>query len=363
MSNENLAEVEEKSKGRLSAIWILPVLAALIGGWLIYKAISEAPIQITVEFDSGDGIEAGKTVVRYEGIEIGKVSAVVLQPDMVGVIATVDMERRTEKALLTNTQFWLVKAEVSLSGVTGLGTVLSGQYITARVGDGEPTRHFKALVSPPRKSMNYPGLHLLIKASNLGSLTVGSPIIYKKITVGDVQAYQLDADGNNVTINIFIKPKYAHLVRSDSRFWNASGVRVKGGLTGFDIRIESLTSILMGGIGLAPFDPTSNKSAAKNGDIYRLYDDYTEAKAGVLVSVEFPVASGLESDVTEVVYRGISVGQVETVDVNHDLSAVIATLSLPPRAADYINKNTRIWVRQPDISLSNLSGVSTVLPG
>jgi len=341
----------------------LPIIAALIGGWLIYKAVNEAPIQISIAFDSGDGIAVGKTEVQYEGVVIGKVSDVRIQPDLVGIIATIDMDKRAAPSMLSNTQFWLVKPEVSLSGISGLGTVLSGNYITLRVGDGQATTDFTALASPPAKSLNDPGLHLVLNAQDLGSLSIGSPVVYKKFEIGDVQSYQLQADGKDVTIRVFIKPEYAHLVQANSRFWNASGISIKGGLTGFDIRTESITSLLRGGIGLTPLEDINSSEAAQNSDEFTLFDDYLEAKAGILVNVQFPIAAGIEADVTKVVYRGIVIGQVQDVDIDQSLSVFTATIALPPRAAAFVNSHTRFWIRKPQISLSNLSGVGSLLSG
>jgi len=363
MIDDNLSIVEERPKGRVSAIWILPIVAAMIGGWLIYKSILEAPIEVTVTFESGEGIAAGKTEVRYEGIQIGIVSSVVVQPDLSGIIATLEMDNRTEIGLLQGSQFWLVKPEVSLSGVTGLGTVLSGNYITVRIGDGAPSRNFTALSSPPPKHLTDPGLHLILKAKDLGSLSIGSPIKYKKFTIGGVQSFQLDEDGQTVTINIFIEPKFSHLVQANSRFWNASGISIRGGITGFDIRTESLASILKGGIGLSPVDITISSPVAKNSAEYTLFDDYVEASAGAIVNVSFPVTPGIEADVTKVIYRGLVVGQVQDVNFNQGLTSMMVTISLLPRATEFINKNTRFWISKPQVSLSNLSGVKDVFSG
>jgi len=363
MTDKTLPEVTEKPKAAISSIWFLPILAALIGLWLIYKAVIEAPVLIEVEFDSGEGIEVGKTVVRYEGIEIGKVKNVRVQNDLIGVVATIAIDRRAEKSLNENTLFWIVKPEVTLSGVTGLGTVFSGNYIAMRIGDGEPIRYFKGLSSSPPRSMDEAGLHLTLKASDLGSLSKGSPIIYKKITIGDVQSYQLTEGGESVDVDIYIKPEFATLVKTKSRFWNASGLSIKGGITGFDIRTESLTALLRGGIGLSTFEVDLSSPAAANGDSFKLYDDFTQAQTGVEISVELPVIAGLSADVTKVVYRGIPIGEVQALEVNDDLTKIYATLTLFPRMADYINNNTRLWVREPDLSLSDLSGVSRVLEG
>jgi len=363
VNNDSLAPLGERAKGRVSAIWLLPFIALLIGGWLIFKAVSEAPIEITIAFDRGEGIEAGKTEVHYEGIKVGVVTSVIIQADKTGIIARLDMDRGAADALRENTQFWLVKPEVSLSGISGIGTVLSGNYITARVGDGAFTDSFVALSSPPPKSESDPGLHLSLKAKDLGSITVGSPIIYKKFTIGDVQAYRLSEDGNAVSIDVFIKPEYVHLVRSTSRFWNASGISIKGGLTSFDVRTESIAALIKGGIGLTPVLESEAGPLAANGEEFELYEDYSEAQAGTLLNVVFPFTPGIESDVTKVVYRGMVIGQVEDVRIADDLSTMLVTLALPPMAVQYLNAKTRIWVDQPNVSLSNLSAISGLLSG
>lgn len=230
MTERQLPTVNESPRSRISAIWLLPIVAALIGLWLVYKAVIEAPIIIEVEFDSGEGLEIGKTVVRYEGIEVGKIKNIRVQNDLVGVVATIAMDRRTEPSLNENTLFWIVKPEVTLSGVTGLDTVLTGNYIAMRIGDGEAARYFTGLSSSPPRSLDEPGLHLTLSAKDLGSLTKGSPVIYKKIIIGDVQSYKLADNGEAVDVDIYIYPEYADLVTTRSRFWNASGLSIKAEL-------------------------------------------------------------------------------------------------------------------------------------
>lgn len=363
MNSRDLSSVEEHAKGRVSAIWILPVLAALIGGWLVYKAIVEAPIIVTVEFDSAEGLEVGKTAVRYDGVVIGEVSGVIIQPDLTGVVVTLELDRRAEPAMVDGTEFWVVRPEVSLSGVTGLGTVLTGNYIALNIGDGAPKAHFVGLESEPPKSLDAPGLHLILRANDLGSISVGSPVVYKRFAIGDVQSYELDKNGKGITLNVFIKPEFTQLVRTSSRFWNASGISIKGGLTSFDIRTESMTSILRGGIGLTTIDEDNSGPPAKNNDEYALLDDFSEAEAGELINIELPVIPGIEPKVTKVVYRGITVGQVEEVNISKDLSTIMAVITLPPRSAEFLNKNTRFWVSRPLVSLDNVAAISDVLSG
>lgn len=363
MNADKLAAVDERPRGKVSAIWVLPLVAALLGGWLMYKSIADAPIEIVVYFGSGEGIEAGKTDVRYEGMNVGKVKSVRIQPSLVGIIAVVAIDPRAQSALLENTQFWLVKPEISLSGISGLSTVLSGNYITFRIGEGVPQKTFEALSSPPPRALTDAGLHLSLKSSDLGSISVGSPINYKKFTIGDVESFELDKDGLGVSISIFIEPEFAHLVRENSRFWNASGISIKGGLTGFDIRTGSLAALLKGGIALTELTAKSSANPAKNTDVFMLYDDFIAAQSGVEVQVEFPVSQEIQAGVTRVKYQGLVVGQVEEVSVTEGLSAMMVDITLNPLAVQHLNKQTRFWESKPQVSLKDLSAIKTVLSG
>ncbi len=364
MSTDNIPAVEEKPKNKISIVWILPVIAACIGGWLLYKSIVDAPISITIEFDSGEGIQAGKTMVRYEGLEIGKVTDIELNKGLVGVVASVDIDRRAKITLHQDTQFWLVKPEISLSGITGLSTVITGNYISMRIGsDKKESRHFNALSKSPPLPNSAPGLHLKLHAADLGSINHGSPILYKKMVVGSVQEYNLDKSGARVNLNVFIKPQYSQFVRKDSRFWNASGISIQGGLSGVDIRTESLAAVLMGGIALSELNEQSSSELASNDDVYALLDDYIAAESGVKVEVEFPVAGGLKANSTEVRFRGIKVGQVESALIKEDLSGLAATLNLNPLVKDYINESSQFWLDKPSFSLGDLSGIGALLDG
>ncbi|MGK0499001.1 MAG: paraquat-inducible protein B [Oceanicoccus sp.] len=365
MNNNNLAAVEERPNSSFSAIWILPVIAAMFAGWLIYKSFMEAPIEITVSFDSGDGIVAGKTEVIYEGVVLGKVQTVKIKPELIGIFAILEMDRRTESVLRTNTEFWLVKPEISLSGIRGLSTVLSGNYITLRPGDGKPTSMFQSLPEPPPKSLTDPGLHLSLQSTDLGSISVGSPIRYKKFDIGDVQSFELNKDGTGVNIDIFIKPEFIHLVHKKSRFWNASGVTIRGDLTGFDISTDSLTTIFKGGIGLTEVDLGKEKIAlaAENGDRFSLHQDFVSAQAGIFIAVKFPLSQGIVEDVTPVMYRGIKVGQIGNVIISEDLLTMETEMFIDPRYDDYLNSKTRIWEGSRSFSLQDISGFNKLLTG
>jgi len=249
----DLPKAKTRPASNWSAIWVLPLIALIIGGWLGWRAYSQQGIEIQVRFESGEGIQVNKTEVVYKGMTVGKVKTLALDDEGSnrGVIATIEMNKDVEQYLKTNTRFWLVKPSVSLAGITGLETLVSGNYIAASPGDGEPTRKFKALSEEPPLSDAKPGLHLTLKADRLGSLNRGSPVFYKQIQVGQVKSYLLSEDQSTVEIKVYIEPTYANLVRKHTRFWNASGISIDANLSGLKVRSESLSSIVAGGIAFA----------------------------------------------------------------------------------------------------------------
>ena len=184
-SMNDLPKAKVRPASNWSAIWVLPLIALLIGGWLGWQAYSTAGIEIQVIFPSGEGIQAGKTEVIYKGMSIGKVTALALDhsAENRGVIATLEMNKEVEPQLRSNTRFWLVKPHVSLAGITGLETLVSGNYIAVSPGDGEPSLAFQALPEAPPLADDQPGLHLTLKAERLGSLNRDSPVFYKQLQV------------------------------------------------------------------------------------------------------------------------------------------------------------------------------------
>jgi len=352
-----------KRKHGISFIWILPLLAALIGAGLVIKSLLEAGIPIEIVFKTADGIEAGKTKLMYRGLEVARVKAVKLNPDLQSVTVHIDIPREAEEHLRSNSQFWLVKPEISLAGVTGLGTLLSGNYIAVKPGGGKQAHVFRALPNPPADDLDTPGLHLTLTASKLGSLRQDAPIYYRQILVGQVQEHTLAKDGNSVNIHIFINEEYEHLVTKNSRFWNASGISISGGLSGLSIETESLSSVLSGG--LAFFTPESGEPAppSKDGDIFPLHDNFKVAEAGVEVTLHLHDGEGLSEHTTRIMLEGVEIGNIETISIAEDMDGVVAKAILDPRTASLLTTGTRFWRVRPTISLSGISGLSTLLSG
>lgn len=202
------------------------------------------------------------------------------------MIATIEMNKAAEPHLTKGTRFWLVKPSVSLAGITGLETLVSGNYIAVSPGEGERTKRFTALKVAPPLSDSEPGLHLTLKAERLGSLNRDSPIFYKQIQVGRVKSYRLSEDQSTVEVKVFIEPAYASLVRKHTRFWNASGVSIDASLSGVKVRSESLSSIVAGGIAFATPEYRKDSPPTDPSLPFRLYEDFDAAQAGIRVKVK-----------------------------------------------------------------------------
>lgn len=230
-------------------IWIIPILALLVGIGLGVKVMLERGPTITIAFKTGEGLEAGKTHVKFKDVIIGVVKKVELSEDHKQVIATVQIDRHAEDFLREDTHFWIVRPRITASGVSGLSTLLGGTFIAADLGQSLETRNeFVALEVPPILTRDTPGRKFILHAPNLGSHDIGTPVYFRRLTVGEVVAYELDKDGRGVSIEVFVHAPYDKYVKSDTRFWNASGIDVSIGASGINVQTESLISVLAGGI-------------------------------------------------------------------------------------------------------------------
>lgn len=361
----DLPTAKTRPASNWSAIWVLPLIALIIGGWLGWRAYSQTGIEIQLRFESGEGIQANKTEVVYKGMPVGKVKTLALDDEgnSKGVIATVEMNKDVEQYLKTNTRFWLVKPSVSLAGITGLETLVSGNYIAVNPGEGEPTRKFKALAEEPPLSDAKPGLHLTIKAERLGSLSRGSPVFYKQIQVGQIKSFLLSEDQNTVELKVYIEPTYANLVRKHTRFWNASGISIDANLSGVKVRSESLSSIVAGGIAFATPENRRDSPPTDPSLPFRLYEDFDAAQAGIRVKVKLTDFEGLQAGRTPVMYKGIQVGSLKALKVDSDLTSATAELTLDPLAEDYLVQGTQFWTVKPSISLAGITGLEALVKG
>jgi paraquat-inducible protein B len=255
MPNENdlnnlpLATVARQKGFRLSVVWIIPILAAVVAIGIAIQRIRNAGPTISIVVKSASGIEAGKTLIKYKDVTIGHVTTVQLSDDYTKVMVTAQIDKHAEGLIVEDAKFWVVEPRVSLSGVSGLNTLLSGQYIGFQKGTSlKRGRDFTVLEVAPVVT-DQPGLRLRLTANSLGSIGVGAPIYYRSLSVGEVESYKLSADGKSIEATIFVNAPYDKYVTSSTRFWNASGIDVTAGANGIQIRTESIVSVLVGGIG------------------------------------------------------------------------------------------------------------------
>ena len=265
-----LAKVKQR-RWSFPVVWVVPAVAALLAGYLVYDQEREYGPTITIRFKDGSGLKAGRTPIQYSGVRIGEVKVVKLSDDLRNVVVEARLLRSAARIAREGSEFWIVRLGTELQDISNLGTVITGAYIQVLPGTGEPKSDFVGLEAS-QAALDPDGLQIVLRTSRLGSLKPSSPVYYRGIEVGAVRAVQLSADATVAEIHVTIKPRYVKLVRSSSKFWNASGADLKLGLfSGLEINVESLKSLVGGGIVFAtPDDPKSKP--ARNGAAFLLYD-------------------------------------------------------------------------------------------
>ena len=313
-----------ESKSRFSIIWIVPITAALIGGWLVYKAQVEKGPTVSVTFSSAQGVEAGKTKVKYKDVVVGQVDTVHLSDDLKKVTFKLALDKTLKGRLTENSKFWVVAPRLAGGTVTGLGTLLSGVYIGMEPGaKGASKSEFVGLSEPPLVSPDTPGKRFVLTSSSLGSLELGSPVYFRQLKAGQVESYHLDADGRAVSMKVFIHAPYHKYVYATTRFWNASGISASLSAEGIKVSSESLVSLLVGGISFDTPDPGNPPQLAKEGQLFELYASEQEANAPIykekqrmLMYFEGSVRGLTIGAPLEI--RGIKLGEVTDIQLEGD---------------------------------------------
>ncbi|MFW2369097.1 MAG: MlaD family protein [Desulforhopalus sp.] len=353
-----------KKRSTLSAVWTLPFIALCICLWLLYSSYKTAGVEITIYFENATGIVPGKTQVMARGIPIGLVQKVLPDLENRRVKAIVKMEKQVEEQLVEDTLFWVVRPELSASSVRGLDTILTGSYINVQVGISTvSSRNFNGLVSAPPIAPETPGLHLQLRSEVLGSIQVGTGIYYRNIEIGKVQQHRLEED-ESILIDVFIEPDFAHLVREGSRFSNASGVQISGKLSNLKIKIESLASLLRGGILLHTPEQLQDTPLAENNHIFVLYPDYESADYGIPMTLTLASGEDIVEGSTKVMYRGLEAGFVKEIQINQDeRRTVTAHIQLDPRAELILREETKFWLVKPMVTPSGIHNLGQLLSG
>jgi len=323
---DNLPESKIKPRSKFSIVWLVPIIAILIGSWLAFKAWSEKGPEIHITFKTAEGLEAGKTKIKYKNVEIGEVAEIHVNHDTKNITVVAEMINDAKSILTDKTSFWVVTARIDASGVSGLGTLLSGAFINVDPStEGKKTHEYTGLEIPPVVTRDMKGKRFTLHTKKLGSIGRDVPIYYRKFNVGRVEKVSMDDGGQSVTVDIFVKEPFDRWVNSSTQFWDSSGVDVSMDSSGVVIDTDSLISIIIGGIS---FDSTSfgdDVIQVENNASFQLYDsradslkiDFSDGKKFVIHFSESVRGLTIGAPVE---FRGIQMGEVTDIQLNFDLN-------------------------------------------
>jgi paraquat-inducible protein B len=319
-----IAEAVVETRGRPSIVWLIPLIAVLVGAFVAYRAISERGPEITISFKTAGGLEAGKTKIKYKDVEVGVLEEVRLSPDLSSVICRARMVNGSEEYLRENSQFWVVQPRIAGGQVSGLTTLLSGAYIGVDpVREGKRSRSFVGLEEPPIVTTEESGRFFVLRSSGAGVIGVGSPVFFRHIEVGRVVSSALDPTDDFVTTRIFVRAPFDKRVHAGSRFWNASGIDMSLDASGVKIDTESIVSILIGGIAFDSPEHGPEEQVAAADSVFPLYENreasetrYFSRSVAYLLHFDQSVRGLVVGSPVE--FRGITVGQVTDVTLEFD---------------------------------------------
>ena len=311
-------------KSKISWVWLIPIVAAIVAGFLAWRTLREQGPQVTIDFRSGDGLSAGQTKVRYKAVDLGTVESVRLSDDASHVVVNVRMRSEAERFLTENARFWVVRPRLSSGSLAGIETIVSGSYIEMDPGEpGGSTKYaFNGLETPPAVRSGEPGTTFKLSAERLGSLGPGAPVFYRDIAVGEVLDYDIGNGLGPVTLHVFVRSPFDKLVRQSSQFWNASGLSVQIGGSGIHVELASLQAVLNGGVAYdAPGD--ANAPPANPDTDFHLFSNYDEAKSAGYRNQQ-PFVTYFESSVrglskgSPVDFFGLQIGEVNAVELDYN---------------------------------------------
>ena len=309
---------------RLSLVWLVPLLALFIGAGLVARSILQTGPRIEIEFHTAEGLEAGKTEVRYKEVVIGRVQAVTLRDDRQHVIAIVQLDRSAAGVAVEDTRFWVVRPRIGAGGVSGLGTLLSGAYIGADAGVSTEQRSaFLGLEAAPYVLRGEPGAVFILRAATLGSLDIGSPVYYRRTRVGRVVGYTLNAQTDELLVKVFIEAPYQQLVTPQTRFWNASGVDLSIDANGLTLNTQTVASVLAGGLAFELPAGQSRTEAAAPGSEFPLYENH-RAASSLPLGRPLPVRMVFDGSLrglsagAPIDFLGVEIGSVRSISLQYD---------------------------------------------
>jgi paraquat-inducible protein B len=317
------AVVDAESKG-FPVVWLLPLVALLIGGWLFYKTESEKGPEVTVTFHTAEGIEEGKTQVKFRDVTVGTVQKVDITDDLKAVQLTITMLAGTDEYLTETSRFWVVKPRIGAGGVTGLGTLFSGAYIAFEPSaKGKARKEFVGLEKPPIVTIDKEGTRFRLRAESLGSISIGAPVYFRQFDIGEITDYRLADDYSYVDIGIFVTAPYDKYVHTGTYFWNVGGLSLSMGASGAKLEMESMIALLSGGVAFETLPEFLDTPVAGEDAVFTLFENRAKAlERPITETVTFALrfegsVRGLSVG-APVEYRGIRVGTVKAIELGSD---------------------------------------------
>lgn len=310
---------------RWNIVWVVPLVALLLGGWMLFRHFTSAGPIAHVSFETAEQISAAKTEVRCRSVKVGMVRSVALSDDLKSVMVDIEIDSNAQHLLRKGTRFWVVKVRFSGASVTGISTVLEGAYIELDPGpdNAEPESNFIGLETPPATNLSVPGRRVILTADEAGLLSSGSPVYFRGFEVGRIEGRTLSADGMRVSYNAFIQQEYASLVTENTRFWNSSGIDISAGADGFKVKTPSLQAMVSGGVAFGVPEGDAPGKPAMDNSSFVLHRDEDEANNAdfnptlKLLLLFDQTVLGLSKRAT-VKFRGITVGRVR--EISFDLN-------------------------------------------
>lgn len=317
-------DVDRPSRWLPSLIWLIPLLAAIIGAWQVVHWMTNKGPTVYVYFATGEGLEAGTTRVKYKDVDIGRVVSVTLAEDGNRVLAKIEMAKEAGRFTAEDSRFWVVRPQIGASGVSGLNTLLSGPYIGAAPGASEETSTaFTGLETAPAIPIGLKGREYLLHAESLGSVAPGSPVYFRRVRVGQVAKVELDKAGQGIDMSVFVEEPYIGFVGLDTRWYHASGVDLRLDASGLKLNTQSLAALATGGIAFESTDGKKPAAPAPAGSRYRLAED----RAAALRPPDGPATTALVyfdqslrglAPGAPVDFRGVALGEVRSVGIEWD---------------------------------------------
>ena len=325
-----------------SLVWVVPITAAVIGASLMVNAWRTAGPRITITFQTAQGLEVGKTLVKYRNVTVGHVTAVSLSADHERVLVQADLVMSARDVLTADARFWVVRPRVGIGWASGLDTLISGAYIAVESGEAKTRRtQFVGLENPPPLTHGLLGKSVVLFATDVGSLVLDAPVYFRHFEVGRVIDRKLEADGLGARVIVFIDAPYDRLVTGATRFWNASGVDLKLGADGLTLRTQSLASVVAGGVAFDTAPAVQDAGPAPSGAEFTLFADRAAAMAppsGEPRYVRMRFSQSLRGLVVgaPVEFVGVNIGQVLSLDLDYDADrksfpVIVTALVYPQR--------------------------------